>query len=381
MSARLPGPDSSPPWLEALASWASRHAGSLLCVALPTLLAALYYLLIAADLYASEARFVVGSPSRMQINGLAGLLQPGGAAGHEDVYSVQAYATSRDALKVLAGKIDLRAIFDRPEADFLAAYPNPIDWDNAEDLYRYYQRRVELVYDTTTGISALTVKAFRAEDAQALAQLLLAISEDMVNQLNRRAHDNSVRDAEADVERAQQAVAEVQASLLSYRNRESLLDPGKTSGAIFESQARTEAELASSRTRLAELRRSSPQSPLRGDLESHIAALEQQVARQSARLTGGDGAMAPKLSAYEQLSLRKDFAARELASALASLEAARAEARRQQIYLERVVDTSLPDRALYPRRLINVLIVFISCFLIYSIGKLLLLGVREHAQQ
>jgi len=241
-------------------------------------------------------------------------LQPGGAAGHEDVYSVQAYATSRDALKVLAGKIDLRAIFDRPEADFLAAYPNPIDWDNAEDLYRYYQRRVELIYDTTTGISALTVKAFRAEDAQAIAQLLLAISEDMVNQLNRRAHDNAVRDAEADVERAQQSVAEVQASLLSYRNRESLLDPGKTSGAIFESQAKTEAELASSRTRLAELRRSAPQSPLRADLESHIAALEQQIVRQSARLTGSDGAMAPKLSAYEQLSLRKDFAARELAS-------------------------------------------------------------------
>lgn len=381
MIERRPALEASTSPLDGLSGWARRHAGALLCVGLPTLLAALYYLVIAADLYASEARFVVRSPSRMQVSSLVGLLQPGGAAGHEDVYSVQAYATSRDALQVLAGRLDLRAIFGRPEADVLAAYPNPVDWDNAEDFYRYYQRRVEVVYDTTTGISVLTVKAFRPEDAQAIARELLALSEDRVNQLNRRAHDNAVREAEADVERAQQDVAAAQGGLLDYRNRESLLDPGKTSGAIFESQAKAEAELANNRARLAELLRSAPKSPLRGELETRIAVLEQQVARQGARLTGGDGAMAPKLSAYEQLSLRKEFASRELSSALASLEAARAEARRQQIYLERVVDTSLPDRALYPRRFINVMIVFISCFLIWSIGKLLLLGVREHAQQ
>ena len=58
-----------------------------------------------------------------------------------------------------------------------------------------------------------------------------------------------------------------------------------------------------------------------------------------------------------------------------------AEARRQQTYLERVVDVSLPDRALYPKRLRAVLIVFVSCFLFYSIARLLIAGVREHAQQ
>ena len=66
---------------------------------------------------------------------------------------------------------------------------------------------------------------------------------------------------------------------------------------------------------------------------------------------------------------------------MASLEAARAESRRQQIYLERVVDVSLPDRAHYPQRLRAVLIVFISCFLLYSIARLLIAGVREHSQQ
>lgn len=365
-----------------LSGWLRRQRGWLLCVVLPTLVAAIYFLVIAADLYASEAQFVVRTPSRMQVGGLTGLLQGSGlAGGHEDVYSVQAFATSRDALAQLGKEVDLKAIFSRPEADFMARFPNPIDQDNTEDFYRYFQRRVELIYDTTTGISSLKVKAFRAEDARQIADVLLTLSEQLVNRLNQRAHDSAVRNAEADVKAAEAEVDQVQQSVLDYRNQESLLDPGKTSGAIFEAQAKTEAELTSNRTRLAELVRNSPQSPMRADLESHIRALESQLASQRARLTGGNSAMAPKLSSYEQLSLRKDFLTRKLVSSLASLEAARAEARQQQIYLERVVDVNLPDRARYPQRYRDVLIVLISCFLIFSIGNLLLAGVREHGQQ
>lgn len=362
--------------------WMRLHVGSLLFVGLPTLVTALYFFVIAADLYASEASFVVRSPSAVQIGGLASLLQgatPGG--GQQDVYTVQVFATSRDALAQLGKQVDLKAIFNRPEADFLARYPNPIHWDNAEDFYRYFQQRVEVVYDTTTGISTLTVKAFRAEDAQAIANGLLMMSEQLVNRLNQRAHANAVRDAEAEVAAAEAEVTNAQRSVLDYRNRESLLDPGKSSGAIFEAQARTEAELTLTRTRLTELLRNAPQSPLKSDLENHVRALEQQLAGQRARLTGGDSAMAPKLSAFEQLSLRKEFVTKKLASSLASLEAARAESRRQQIYLERVVETSLPDRALYPRRWRAVLIVLVSSFLLFSIGKLLVASVREHAQQ
>jgi capsular polysaccharide transport system permease protein len=80
------------------------------------------------------------------------------------------------------------------------------------------------------------------------------------------------------------------------------------------------------------------------------------------------------------LTLRQEFASKELTSALGALESARAEARRQQIYIEPVVSANLPDKALYPKRLTSILIIFVSCFLIYSIALLLLAGVNEHAQ-
>jgi capsular polysaccharide transport system permease protein len=364
-------------------SWRRRNAGWLIWVALPTLLATLYFGLIASDLYAATASFVVRAPGQVSSTGLSSLLQGTtlGGGGQENTYAVQTYATSRDAIRELGQSLDLKALFSRPEADVFSRYPNLIDHDNAEDFERYFQRRVEVLYDTTTGLTTLTAKAFRPEDAQALAEGLLHQSEALVNRLNARARDSAVRYAEADVQAAQDEVKAVQASLLGYRNRESMLDPLKASGAIFEAQAKTEAELTQARTRLAELQRSAPQSPLRAELQSHVNALEAQLAQQRGRLTGHDDALAPKLSGYEQISLQKEFATKKLSSALASLEAARATAQRQQVYLERVVDVQRPERALYPRRLQDILIVFISCFMVYSIARLLLAGVREHAQQ
>jgi capsular polysaccharide transport system permease protein len=364
-----------------VARWAKLHRGSLLFVALPTLIAAIYYGIFAADLYSSEARFVVHAPSHMQLPGLSGFLQGTGLSrSGDDVYSVHDFILSRDAIAALQKHVDLRAVFGAREADFLTRYPNFLDSDNSEDFFRYYQRRVDVTFDTTTGISTLTVKAFRAEDAQKIAGLLLGVAEDVINRMNARARANTVRDAEAQVALAEDHVAEAERNVLAYRNREALLDPAKTSGAMFETLTKMQAQQSAQRLRLAELDRSLPDSPLRAELQQQIAVLDQQISRQRERLAGGNGSMAPKIAEYEQLSLRQEFAAKELTSALASLEAARAEARHQQIYLDRVVEANLPDKALYPKRFESVLVVLISCFLIYSISYLLIAGVREHGQ-
>jgi capsular polysaccharide transport system permease protein len=77
--------------------------------------------------------------------------------------------------------------------------------------------------------------------------------------------------------------------------------------------------------------------------------------------------------------LEREFADRQLASATASLEAARVEAQRQQVYIARVVEPNLAVHPLYPRKLISVGSVFLGLSVAFGIGWLLVAGMREHA--
>ena len=64
--------------------------------------------------------------------------------------------------------------------------------------------------------------------------------------------------------------------------------------------------------------------------------------------------LAEKIAEYERLMLQQEFSVRSLAQAVAALELARVDARRQQMFLERVVEPGVPDQAMEPRRWRNV---------------------------
>ena len=65
--------------------------------------------------------------------------------------------------------------------------------------------------------------------------------------------------------------------------------------------------------------------------------------------------------------------------ALADLETARSEALRQQLYLERLVQPSLPDKAMEPRRIRAVFTVFLVGLIAWGVASLLVTAIREHS--
>ncbi len=80
----------------------------------------------------------------------------------------------------------------------------------------------------------------------------------------------------------------------------------------------------------------------------------------------------------QRVLLEKEFADKQLAAAMAALEQARAEALRQQLYIERVAQPKVPDSSLEPDRVRGVLTAFVLGLLFWGIVVLLLSGVREH---
>ncbi|MBN8938921.1 MAG: capsule biosynthesis protein [Rhizobiales bacterium] len=348
---------------------------------MPTILAGVYFGLIAADRYVSEAHFVVRSATRSSVgSGFAAFLQMAGISrSQDDTFAVHDFIGSRDAVAQLMEKLPLAEIYGRPEADRLSSYPNLFHGATIEEFHKYLKSRITVIYNANTGISALQVEAFRADDAAKVADVLLGLSERIINKMNVRIREDSVRFASDEVRRAEERTVAAQLAITDFRNREVILDPGRSSVHVVELIARLSAELSNVTALIAEVTASSPSSPQLPPLERRAAAMRSQIAIERARITDASDGLAQKIALFEHLTLEREFANRSLGAAITALDGARSEARRQQLYLERIAGPSTPDDALMPRRLATVAAVFAINAVLIMIAWLFMAGLRTHA--
>src|SRR5262249_55468798 len=125
--------------------------------------------------------------------------------------------------------------------------------------------------------------------------------------------------------------------------------------------------------------KNSPSSPHIPLIRTRIATLEKLISDERAKVTGDSNSIVTALTEFERLDVQKALSEKILASALASLESARLEAQKQQLFLETIPQPNLADYPLYPRRIASFATVVVVCLLTYGIAWLLIASVREHA--
>lgn len=348
-------------------------------VLLPLAAAMTYFGLIASDVYISESRYVLRSPQRQAPVGLSAILQGAGfARAQDDTYTVHEYILSRDALRVLDQALGLKEHFSDPSIDLLHRF-SALDGDHSfEALHRYYLRRVELTPDTLSAITTLEVRAFSPELAQAINERLLLASEALVNKLNERGRQDLIRFAEREVAGAEERAKQAMLALSEFRSRRSVFDPAKQSAIQLQLISKLQDELIVTQTQLAQVRALSAQSPQLPALELRLRTLRAAIDVENRKVVGGELSLSDTSSEYERLMLEREFADRQLGAAMASLEQARNDAMRKQLYLERVAQPSLADKAMEPRRLRGVFSVLVLGLVAWGVLSMLLAGVREH---
>ena len=367
-------------WDRTLAAMQSMP-GFMVVVFAPTFLALVYYGLIAADIYVSSPQFIVKDTNQSQsLSGLGAFLQSTGLANSiNDAYAVDAYLTSRDALRGLEMNPGIRSMYDRPESDFVSRFPNLIFNASFENLYRWhYSYWVDVEFDTTTNITTINVYGYRPDDVQAIAKRLLLLGETMVNRMNDRARADAVRGAQREVDQLQQRASIIEQQLTDFRNKNLIIDPNQSSTEATSLLASLEGYLASAQASLSRLQQSAPGSPQIPGLKAQIRALEKQITDEEHKSAGGDATLAPKMAQYGALLLQQAFVQQMLQAAVNSLESTEASMQQQQLYLEQVSEPNRPDRAQYPYRILNILVTFITACLFYLVGRIFIAVVREH---
>ena len=365
-------------------SWMFKHRWLALFVGLPTLLAAVYYSLIASPIYNSESVFIIKSPGQKAVPSLslANLIQTGGlSAGQEQTKEVLEYIRSRSAVRDLEAQTNVQIRFSGRGADFLSRFPRPFGDSSSEGFYRYYGSMVGAKLDEETGLAVLDVHAFTPQDAYDLNTRLLNLSEALVNRLNERAEGRGIAEAERRVAQAETRLRSARVSIAAYRNQNELLDPAKQASGVLDVSNKLVTEQSSLQAQLDLMQRVTPRNPAIPALRSKVIAIGRAIAAQNGRAVGTPTGIASKLGAYESLNAEQEFATQMLTAANASLESARTDAQKQQFYLERVVDPNKPDDSTLPHRLLQILTVFAASICLYFIGWMLVVGILEHSPE
>ncbi len=353
----------------------------LFTVTIPFVLSVLYFGIFSTDVYISESKFVVRSPEKTSTSGLGVILRSAGFANAGDeIYAAQSYVVSRDALQSLnKDKAFEHAYSDSAISVFDRFNPTGL-FGTFEDLYAYYGKKVRVDHDNTSSITTLTVRAYDPREAQRINQALLEMGEATVNRLNTRGRQDLIRYAEAEVNDAKAKARNAAVALAAYRNKIGIVDPERQAVVQLQMVSKLQDQLIVTKAELLQLRRFTPRNPQIPVMETRVAGLEREISEQLRMVAGDRGSLAGAAVQYQRLQLEAQFADKQLASALASLEEARNEAQRKQAYVERIVQPNLPDSALEPRRLRGILASLLLGLVSWGVLSMLLAGVREHVQ-
>lgn len=359
---------------------------ALVVIGLPTIVVALYYAFYASDQYAATGHFVVRhrNENTAALSSLSVLgLGTTGTSSLPDMMVVNDYMASMQIIKDLAPSIDLRALYDTPWADSLARLTPALGETMVSDerLLDYWRKMVSVHFDTSTGLSNLEVRAFRPEDAKAVADQIFELGEELVNRLAVRAQQDSLALAKQEVEFYRERAVTALDAMQTFQERARQVDPEAFTQARAQIQAGVERELSQLQAQLDVLRKNLPEdAPGVTQLRDRLLVMEKQLVleREKSTVSETGESAAAIMNEFTKLRLESEFASQAYTSSLASLEGARLEAIRQNLYLETFVRPHVPQVAQYPSSLLNTLLVFFVALLVWAIGGLFVSAIREH---
>lgn len=339
-----------------------------------SLLAGLYYGVIATPQYVSEARFAIRSREVVAPTGILANLM-GAPTSLTDITAVADYIRSPEMAATLDRRHDLRELFSEPRIDpFQTISRGASD----EDYLAFYRRHVIVKLDREASTVIVQVKSFTPESAHVTARSILDLTEGFVNDLSKNMREDTLASAEGELEKAQAQADEARVAVANFRGQRSDLDPAASGAILVVGMGELAAAAAQVRGEIASLLTySRPDAPAVRQLRARLNAINADMA--SLRAQQGAGAGLPQeVTAFETLQVERTNAERKLATAEAAFDQARATAEQREKFVARIVSPNLPDTPTSPRRWLEFLTAIVFAAAGYVLAALTVAAVRDH---
>lgn len=337
----------------------------------------IYFFLIAAPIYVSEADFTIrGREQTSQtsiISSITGVTTP----ALTETAEVESYIESQQMLNRLNKRFDLRRLYSRPRLDLLNWMPrNASD----EDFLDFYNRMVKVKIDHETYLVTIEARAFDDKSAHDINQAILDYTAEYVDHLSRNIRNDTLKAANQELAQAETSVKASRLAMTQYRTSTGLLDPVSMASAQTGQITMLQQQIMQARATMASMATySTPNAPAMQQNQALINSLQAQINALQTKLTANkSGAMAQRLYEYEGLAATNDYAEKRLAAALQAYDGARVLADQRERFLVRVTEPNLPDEPALPNRWLDFFEAMIIAIAAYGILALSIAGIRDH---
>jgi capsular polysaccharide transport system permease protein len=351
-------------------------------VLFPTCVACAYFVMLASDVYVSEAKITVrqalSTAKAKSGTSLLGELDVGKSGDNsQDSMIVSEYVRSRSIIYDIGGLQRLNAVYGKGSIDYLSRLPMD---SNLENSWSYWKDHVTASVDTLSGMLTLRVRAYAPEDALSLSSEIIAKSERLINDISQRKKDDALKRAKEEVQLSSTGLADARSNLLSFQQSRQTIDPTETAeqalkliSSLTLQKTGIESELATSASM------GIGDKPGEIQLRAKLDAIEKQIKALNSTLTGDDGTMtvSTQLRDFELLKVQQEFAEYMYKLARNSFENARQQLDQQDLYLTVVVPPLLPESATYPRPFAYTALTFAGLLITWGIVSLGVASARD----
>lgn len=346
-------------------------------IALPTMLAGYYFYKVATPMYATDSGFLIIQNEGSGGAGPLGGLLPTQFATNSDAIAVQEYLQSKDAMIRLDAALGFKAHFKSEDVDPIQRLSeNPTN----EEAYKLYKKNIKIGYDPTEGMIRMEAIAADPELSAEFSRRLISYAQERVNSLSQQKRNDTMRDATAAYEKAQETRKESQTALIKLQV-ENGVDPEAVIASLRGTITQYETLIIEKELELAALldNRNPNRAKVEG-VEGDVRRLNQQLVKLNERMSSApEGQISLAQQAVAMQLAQADLANSDigLQAATATLDQARTEASRQVRYLTVAVDPVAPQEASYPRSFENTILAFLIFGGIYLMISLTASILRE----
>lgn len=354
----------------------------LLFVVLPSAATWFYMWNRAVDQYASHVSFSVRTEEQGSAVELLGGITELSGASTTDTDILFTYLTSQELVSRVDAQVDLREMWSRPgrDVDPIFVYDNT---GTIEDLVDHWERKISVVYDSSTGLIDLEVLAFDPDDAHRIATVLLDECTKMINALSKIAQEDSIRFTREELANSVERLKTARQALTQFRNRTQIVDPSIDTQNQMGLLITLQQQLADALIEFDLLQDTTRENdPRVTQAQRRIDVIENRINEERRKLglgdDGGTGeAYANLVGEYEGLIVDREFAEAAYTTALAANDAALAEVRKQSRYLAAHVQPTRAEKAEHPKRQQILLLVTLFAFFSWTILCLVYYSLRD----